>query len=84
MSLTLDDKQAKALEADLNEIISTCLCGPCGEPDSSHKWAAAYAWAILKKKGLQVYSEEEFETRLRPNDNDNEDYLKWAMKEETS
>jgi hypothetical protein len=83
VTLTFDAHQAKTLEIDLNRIISTCLCGPSGEPDSSHKWAAAYAWAILKKKGLEVYSEKEFEARLRPNESDNEDYLKWAMEDET-
>jgi hypothetical protein len=65
------DKETSKL---LHEIVSTCICGPGGDPDSSHLWAAAYATVILKNHGEKIHKD--LEKVLRKDNIHNEDFLK--------
>jgi len=75
MITNLDER--KLIEEELNKIISTCLAGPTGDPDDSHRRAAAYAWVLLKKLGLIIKGEKDWEPYLRPSEENGwQDYLK--------
>jgi len=55
----------ESLTESLNEIISTCIHGPGGDPDRCHMRAAAKAFVLLRRMGLPIHGEEDYEDQLR-------------------
>jgi hypothetical protein len=75
----LDKETVKLLQ----EIVSTSLAGPGGDPDSSHCWAAAYATIILRNHGVKVHKD--WITILRKDNVHNNDFLSsWEPRRSTT
>lgn len=58
-------KDLTAVAKLLNEIITTTIAGPGGDPDWHHMKAAARAFIVLKTLKLPVDAEEEYRCILR-------------------
>ena len=63
---------------NLRKILIECLCGPGGDPDRSHTYAAAIAYVTLEDMGMLTEKDKEWERNLTGGNSSDENFLKYV------